>query len=102
MLRIPVDLVAEYRGREAPRSFNNRETGDLVEVPARLKLEVETHDGDVQLLVLSVSQLGKAMLVDELDLLQRGDSLRLVGLVVLQDRGSERDSYFQVTMAERV
>lgn len=99
MFRIPVDLQCEFRGREQPRTFNDRETGDLVEVPARLKFEVESADGDVQLLVLSQSQLVKVLAPDTLIALARGDRLRVLGLCVLQDRGSEKDSYFQVTAA---
>ncbi len=99
MLRIPVDLQCEFRGREQPRQFNDKDTGDLVEVPARLKFEVETPDGDVQLLVLSHSQLVKVVPIDVLSGLERGDRFRVLGLCVLQDRGSEKDSYFQVTAA---
>jgi hypothetical protein len=99
MLRIPVDLQGEYRGRESPRQFNDRETGDAVEVPARIKIEVESADGDVQLLVLSERQLNKVLPPDVLGGLSRGDRLRILGVCVLQDRGSDKDSYFQVSAA---
>jgi hypothetical protein len=99
MLRVPVDLQCEFRGREQPRQFNDKDTGDLVEVPARLKFEVETPDGDVQLLILSQNQLIKVLPSDVLAGLSRGDRVRVLGLCVLQDRGSEKDSYFQVTAA---
>lgn len=45
----PVEFVAELRGVEPARSFTARDTGELVELPPVLQLEVSNDDGSVEL-----------------------------------------------------
>lgn len=98
--RWPLSLIAEYRGVEAASQYTDRETGDVRDIPAKLKFEVETSDGDVQMLVVSASQLEKARPTIVVEELQRGHRLQLSGFAVIQDRGSDRASYVQITSAE--
>lgn len=100
-LRWPLRLLAEYRGVEAASQFTDRETGEVRDIPAKLKFEVETDGGDVQLLVVPASQLDKARPTIAPDELNRGDRVELSGVAVIQDRGSDRSSYVQITSAER-
>ena len=99
--KLPVDFEAEYRGVAPESSFVRRDTGERVEVPPKLKFEFEKFDGDVELVTVSGSQFDKAHGAPDHKTLKRGDRLRLVGTAVLQDRGSDRDSYFRVDAVEK-
>jgi hypothetical protein len=102
-IRVPVDITAEFRGLSAAGQFKSRETGELVEIPPKFKFEVEVGLGDdVDLLVLSQSVLDKARSDFPIATLRRGEHVRLLGMVVLQDRGSDRDSYLSVTEILRI
>jgi hypothetical protein len=98
--RIPVGMDVEYRGLEAPRQFTARDSGEEVNVPARIKFEYETDDGDVVLMPVSASQLDKVSPPFNYSELKRGDRVHLSGYVLLQERGSDRDSYLQITAVE--
>jgi uncharacterized protein YaiE (UPF0345 family) len=100
MNKLPVAVEGEYRGVAAASEFVARDTGEKVQVPPKLKFEYDTFDGDVEMLVVSGSQFDKVQGAPDYRTLQRGDRLTLVGLVVLQDRGSERDSYFKLERVE--
>ncbi len=96
MQRIPFSLQAEYRGTEPARQFRAPDTGDNVTIPPKLRFEYEGEDGALELLSVSQSQLDKVPGADGLiGSLQRGDQVILVGRAVIQDRGSDRDSYVQ-------
>ncbi|HEV7943275.1 MAG TPA: hypothetical protein VGP17_10800 [Solirubrobacteraceae bacterium] len=102
-IRIPVDIAAEFRGLAVAGQFRSKETGELVDIPPKYKFEVELGGGDdVEMLVLSQSALEKARADFPLGSLRRGDRIRVVGAVVLQDRGSDRDSYLSVLQIDRV
>jgi hypothetical protein len=100
--RIPVEVDAEYRGIAAASEFVARDTGETVQVPPKLKFEYDTFDGDVEMLVVSGSQFDKVHGAPDYKNLKRGDRMVLLGLVVLQDRGSDRDSYFKLERVEAV
>lgn len=94
--RIPVRLVAEFRGLTPPSQFTARDTAQVVQVPAKYKFEVALDaSDDVELLVLSETALERAS--DwPLASLRRGDRVQIDGHVALQDRGSDRDSFLHV------
>jgi hypothetical protein len=103
MQRLPWDRVVEFRGREAKGfSFKNRETGELVDLAPMLKFEYETDDGDVGLLQIRGSAFEKAETSIDFTALRRGERFRLQGMIMLQERGSGKDSYFQVTRVDPV
>lgn len=93
MQRFPFNMVVEYRGARAPSSFVKKETGATVDLPARLKFEYARDDGDVELLEVPASQLNKIEPPFDHASLKRGDQVRLEGEVLLQPRGSDRESY---------
>jgi len=96
MLQLPVLCFAEYRGAAPPGTFVNSE-GEKIEFGPKLKFEYETHEGDVVLIPLSSSQLDTAADFD-VQMLDKGQRVRLEGLVTLQDRGSPRGSFFRPTV----
>ncbi|MFL5845281.1 MAG: hypothetical protein ACJ762_11345 [Solirubrobacteraceae bacterium] len=100
-MRIPVTMLAEYRGQAPASQFTARDTGEVVDLRPMLKFEVEQPDGDVGLIPLRENQLDEAADFDH-GKLAKGDLVQLVGVVVLQDRGSDRDSYLRVEHATRV
>jgi len=78
-VQFPTSLEVEFRGVEPASSFVNKQTGELVERPAALKLERELEDGDVMPLQIS---LREDVEVDfEADDLKRGEKLHLEGEV---------------------
>jgi hypothetical protein len=94
--RLPVEVEVEYRGISSASEFVARDTGERVQVPPKLKFEYDTFDGDVEMLSVSGAQFDKVQGAPDYRSLERGDRLVLLGLVILQDRGSERDSYFKL------
>lgn len=102
MLRLPFSLEAEYRGVEPASRFTRKDTGEVVDVPAKLRFEYEDTTGALELISVSQSQIDKAQGGQELVSIKRGQLVRLEGLVVLQDRGSDRDSYMQVRVATKL
>lgn len=100
--RLPIDLVAEFRGLKPAGTFTKKDTGEVVDIPAKLKLEVSRDDGDVDLIEISSSALDRATPPVEYGAFKRGELIRLRGEVMLQDRGSDRDSYLSVHSAALV
>lgn len=98
--KLPVAVLAEYRGIQAASEFVAKDTGEKINVPPKLKFEYDTFDGDVEMLVVSGSQFDRVQDAPDYKGLKRGQRLTLVGLVVLQDRGSDRDSYFKLERVE--
>jgi hypothetical protein len=99
--RLPVEVEAEYRGIAAASEFVARDSGERVQVPPKLKFEYDTFDGDVEMLSISGTQFDKVQGAPDYTSLKRGDRLILLGLVILQDRGSDRDSYFKLERVEK-
>jgi hypothetical protein len=98
--RIPVAFEVEYRGVAPASQFTARDTGEVVDIAPKLKLELETFNGDVEMLVLSSTQLDKVEGAPDYGKLKRGDRFTICGTVILQDRGSDRDSYLKVERVE--
>lgn len=96
-MRLPFSFLAEYRGVEAASSFTRKDTGEVVDVPAKFRFEYEDPSGTLELISVSQSQLDRAEGAGDVAALKRGQLVRLQGLAVLQPRGSSRDSYVQVT-----
>jgi hypothetical protein len=95
-LRLPVKFPVEYRGVQSASSFVARESGELIEVPPKLKFEYEAEDGDVVLIPVSANQLDKAVPAIDHATLQKGSHYVLSGFVLLADRGSQNNSYLSV------
>jgi hypothetical protein len=93
---LPVDVVVELRGTRPAGQFVNRESGQLVEYPASAKFEYELPNGDVGNLEVSGSALAKAEGGFDFNTAQKGQKVRLVGVV----RDGDRGSYLQVLTAE--
>jgi hypothetical protein len=90
----PIAALAEFRGLKAAGEFKNRETGELVPVPARAQFELESEfDGSITVVPVSVRDLDKCVPPFDVGTLTKGDVVELRGRVVLQDRGSARDSF---------
>ncbi len=94
-MRLPVSTKVEYRGVQQPSEFVNA-AGELIAVAAKPKFEYATEEGDVALLALSGGQLDKCNPPVDYASFTKGETFHLEGVVVLQDRGSGRDSYFSV------
>lgn len=99
MQRIPFDLAAEYVGRVPAREFAR--DGQVIPVPPRLKFLADVDEHDVSLLEISGTALDRVVPPFDHSALQRGDRVRLRGVCVIQERGSDKDSYVQVTSALR-
>lgn len=99
--KLPVAVEAEYRGIAAASEFVARDTGETIQVPPKLKFEYDTFDGDVEMLVVSGAQFDKVQGAPDYKSLKRGDRMVLLGLAVIQDRGSDRDSYFKLERVEK-
>lgn len=102
MDRLPVDVTVEYRGVKPPSEFTRRDTGQVFPVPAKLKFEHRTANGDVMLIEVSGSQLDKVDPPLDYDALKVGERVHLSGEAVIQDRGSDKDSFVMWDAAERV
>jgi len=102
-LRLPISLLAEFRGIAPSSEFTNGD-GQRVEVPPKYKFEVELGEAgdDVDLMVLSERQLERASCDFPLATLRRGERVRITGVVNLQDRGSDRDSYLSIGLVAKV
>jgi hypothetical protein len=96
----PVAFVAEFRGIEPPRSFNDRDTGEVVQLGAVLKLERDAGDGDVASVQVRLAAAGKPgpSLDVEPHQLKRGEHLQVSGEVVLY---SDRPGYFKAIRVTR-
>lgn len=96
--RWPVMFDAEYRGREAEGgSFTAEDTGEVREYGPSFRFEYTTPDGDVVLVSLRSGGRTEEAADFDLDALKKGDFVRVEGLAVMAERGSNRDSYFQPT-----
>jgi hypothetical protein len=95
-LRLPIEFAAEYRGQAPGGEFTRDDTGERVAFSPALKFEYEDENGDVVLIPIRAAQLDKCEPPFDHEVLQKGDELVLRGFVVLQDRGSDRDSYFAI------
>jgi hypothetical protein len=96
--RIPFSLEGEFVGLRPASEFVR--DGKTIPSPAQVRFLVDQDDGDVQLLTVSASALDRVQPPFDYGRLSRGDRVRLRGAAVIQDRGSDRDSFFVVDSAE--
>lgn len=95
--RIPFSLDAEFVGARPAGTF--KRDGEIIPMPAQVRFLVDSEDGDVQMLSVSASALDKVQPPFDYAGLARGDRVELRGAAVIQDRGSDRDSFFAVESA---
>lgn len=98
MLRLPIDFVGEYRGQAPGGSFDR--DGETIEYLPKLKFEYEDESGDVVLVPIGLQTLDRCEPPFDASKLKKGDHVRITGHVVLQDRGSDRDSYLSIRSAQ--
>ena len=101
-MRLPVSLEVEYRGVKPQREYTLRETGELRTASAVLKFEAELPDGDIALIEVAATTLDRLRPAVDYVTFARGQRFTMSGTAVIQDRGSEYDSYFAVTSCEAV
>jgi len=101
-LRLPIALEVEFRGVKPPREYTNRETGERKLASAVLKFEHERKDGDVELIEVAASTFDRMTPAIDYARFQRGQRFSLCGTAVIQDRGSDFDSYLAVESCEAV
>lgn len=89
----PVAAIAEFRGMKSASTFTDRTTGEVIPVPARAQFEVEGEDGAVAVIPVSTKELDRCVPPFDASSLKKGVMVELRGRVVLQDRGSQRDSF---------
>jgi hypothetical protein len=102
MQRFPIDLTGEYVGTKPAGQFTSRDTGEVVAIPPKVQFLRRDESGEVSLLEVSGKTLDGLAPAFDHGKLNVGDRVRVRGEVVLQDRGSDRDSYFAVKAAEVV
>lgn len=95
-LRFPFEITAEFRGLKAASQFKRRDTGEIVQVDPRLQFEYEEADGSLDIISFSQGQVARAQGADLAHGLKRGDQVVLVGVGIIQDKGSDKDSYVQL------
>lgn len=101
-MRLPVSLEVEYRGVKPQREYTLRETGEVRTASAVLKFEAELPDGDIALIEVAGTTLDRLRPAVDYKSFMRGQRFMLSGTAVIQDRGSDYDSYFAVTSCEPV
>lgn len=95
-MRIPVALNVEFRGVKPQREYTVRETGELKTAQAVLKFEQELDNGDVEMIEVAASTFDRMSPPIDYSRFERGGRYRLDGVAVLQDRGSDYDSYLSI------
>lgn len=100
MKRIPFDLEAEFRGQSRPAgSFVDRQTSEVIQTSPQLMFEHLDPAGTIVPVEFSGQQLDKVAGFNWAEL-KPGDRVRLYGVCVMQDRGSDQGSYPQLAGAE--
>jgi len=101
-MRLPVTLEVEFRGVKPQRDYTIRDTGERRTAPPVLKFECEKPDGDVEVVEVSGSSLDRMTPAVDYAKFRKGDRFTLNGVAVIQDRGSDWDSYLAVAGCEPV
>lgn len=89
----PIAALAEFRGMKDASTFTDRSSGEVIPVPARAQFEMEGEGGAISVVPVSVRDLDKCVPPFDAGSLKKGAMVELRGRVVLQDRGSQRDSF---------
>ena len=87
--RLPVDVVAEFRGLKPASQFTRRESGEVITVPAKLKFEYSWPNGDVMYVEVSGRTLDNMTPAIDYSGFARGDLFRLQGEAVIPERNEE-------------
>lgn len=95
-MRLPVSLDVEYRGVKPSRDYTIRETGERRTAAPVLKFECEKPDGDIEVIEVAGSTLDRMVPSVDYSKFRKGERYTLTGVAVIQDRGSDWDSYFGV------
>jgi hypothetical protein len=98
--RVPVALSVEFRGTKPAREYTVRKTGEVRTASAVLKFEHERENGDVDLIEVAASTFDRMSPSVDCAKFKRGERFRLSGTAVIQDRGSDYDSYLAVESCE--
>jgi len=94
MQRIPFAFAAEFRGvTKQAGQFTRRDTGQVVDAPARLQFEHRDEDGTLVPVEFSASAFDKITPPVDWAVFAPGDRMKLSGVCVLADKNSDRDSY---------
>jgi hypothetical protein len=94
--RLPVNVTAEFRGSKPASTFVKRETGEVIPIPEKLRFEFETGEGP-DLLEIAISALDKVSPPFDAKSLSKGDEVEITGVVVVPEKGSDRDAFFACT-----
>lgn len=95
-MRLPVSLEVEFRGVKPQRDYVIRETGEKRTAAPVLKFECDKPDGDVEVVEVTGSSFDKMSPSVDYSTFRKGDRFTLTGVAVIQDRGSDWDSYLGV------
>lgn len=101
-MRLPVSLEVEFRGVKPQRDYVIRETGEKRTAAAVLKFEFDKPDGDVGVIEVTGSTLDRMSPAVDYSKFKKGDRFMLDAEAVIQDRGSDWDSYVSVLACEVV
>lgn len=98
MQRIPFSFDAEYRGvTKAAGDFVRRDTGQVINAPARLSFEHRDEDDILLTVEFGATAFDKLTPVVNWADFSPGDKVQLRGVCVMADRGSDKDSYPTLT-----
>lgn len=100
MSRIPVNFEATYVGRRPGGEFTPPDSKTPVQFPARLKFLHQTAGGDAELVEISANQIDRVEPPFDHATLGGGEKVRVEGVAVLADRGSDKDSYLSIARFE--
>lgn len=95
-MRLPVSLEVEFRGVKPQRDYVIRETGEKRTAAPVLKFECDKPDGDVEVVEVTGSSFDRMSPAVDYSKFRKGDRFTLTGVAVIQDRGSDWDSYLGV------
>lgn len=95
-MRLPVSLEVEFRGIKPQRDYTIRDTGERRTAAPVLKFECDKPDGDVEVIEVTGSAFDRMVPAVDFSKFKKGDRFTLTGVAVIQDRGSDWDSYLGV------
>lgn len=101
-LRLPLSLDVEFRGVKPAREYTLRETGERKLATAVCKFELDRENGDVELIEVAASTFDRMSPPVNCATFERGRRYHLAAVAVIQDRGSDYDSYLAVESCELI
>lgn len=94
--RLPVNVHAEYRGSKPAGQFTARDTGEVIAIPEKLRFEFDNGEGP-DLLEVSLSALDKVKPAFDASVLKKGDTVHILGVAVIPEKGSPQGGFFSIT-----